>query len=351
MKKKSNRKEKAASKIKEKKAKPSINNSNSSKKKKENESKTKKVNLEKIDKYSDKTKDELKKIYENLINKKFEDKPKYVNIVSSPHINDSDMEVLDKLSTITKFNLITPIEILYKEHYESFHKISNEKDKCSICQYVFYEKEEENNNKDDDKKDDKINTFENYLEETINVVLLDKCTDHFFHIECLSLLIGDKDNFRCPNCSMIYGILIGDMPYGTMTAYISKNTHCDGYKKNGTIIINYYFPDGDTYSGTIRECYLPDTKEGREILGLLKVAFDRKLSFTIGTSVTTGQTNTTVWNGIHHKTNIRGGPTRFGYPDPTYFNRVQEELAVKGVSKSNIDEDLEDIAQELIDNS
>lgn len=351
MKKKSNRKEKAASKIKEKKAKPSINNSNSSKKKKENESKTKKVNLEKIDKYSDETKDELKKLYENLINKKFEDKPKYVNIVSSPHINDSDMEVLDKLSTITKFNLITPIEILYKEYYESFHKISNEKDKCSICQYVFYEKEEENNNKDADKKDDKINTFENYLEETINVVLLDKCTDHFFHIECLSLLIGDKDNFRCPNCSMIYGILIGDMPYGTMTAYISKNTHCDGYKKNGTIIINYYFPDGDTYSGTIRECYLPDTKEGREILGLLKVAFDRKLSFTIGTSVTTGQTNTTVWNGIHHKTNIRGGPTRFGYPDPTYFNRVQEELAVKGVSKSNIDEDLEDIAQELIDNS
>lgn len=351
MKKKSNRKEKAASKIKEKKEKPSINNSNSSKKKKENDSKTKKVNLEKIDKYSDETKDELKKIYENLINKKFEDKPKYVNIVSSPHINDSDMEVLDKLSTITKFNLITPIEILYKEHYESFHKISNEKDKCSICQYVFYEKEEENNNKDDDKKDDKINTFENYLKEPINVVLLDKCTDHFFHIECLSLLIGDKDNFRCPNCSMIYGILIGDMPYGTMTAYISKNTHCDGYKKNGTIIINYYFPDGDTYSGTIRECYLPDTKEGREILGLLKVAFDRKLSFTIGTSVTTGQTNTTVWNGIHHKTNIRGGPTRFGYPDPTYFNRVQEELAVKGVSKSNIDEDLEDIAQELIDNS
>lgn len=351
MKKKTNGKGRTISKPKEKKAKLSINNSNSIKKENDsvNQSKGKKVNFEKIDKYSDETKDELKKMYDNLINNKLEDKPKYINIVSSPHISDSDMEVLDKLSNITKFILITPIEILYKEHYETFHKISNEKDKCSICQYVFYEKEE--NNKDDNKNENKVDTFENYLNEPINVVLLDKCADHFFHIECLSLLIGDKDNFRCPNCSMIYGILIGDMPYGTMTAYISKNTHCDGYKKNGTIIINYYFPDGDTYSGTIRECYLPDTKEGREILGLLKVAFDRKLTFTIGTSVTTGQTDTTVWNGIHHKTNIRGGPTRFGYPDPTYFNRVQEELAVKGVSKSNINKDLEDIAQDLIDNS
>ena len=51
----------------------------------------------------------------------------------------------------------------------------------------------------------------------------------------------------------------------------------------------------------------------------------------MGTSVTTGQKNTVVWNGIHHKTNLSGGTNYYGYPDSTYFNRVKEELAAKGV--------------------
>jgi deltex-like protein len=85
------------------------------------------------------------------------------------------------------------------------------------------------------------------------------------------------------------------------------------------------------YSGTGRHAYLPDTPEGREVLALLRKAFARKLLFTIGTSVTTGQTNTTVWNGVHHKTSTSGGPAYFGYPDPTYFDRVKLELAMKGV--------------------
>ena len=142
------------------------------------------------------------------------------------------------------------------------------------------------------------------------------------------------------------------MPKGTMTAYISDNLHCSGYNKVGTIVINYDFPSGKKdkkhYSGTSRQCYLPHTNEGIEILGLLKVAFDRKLTFTVGTSVTTGRTNTTVWNGIHHKTNLYGGPTSFGYPDDTYFNRVKQELAAKGVTKENIDKNLIEIADELL---
>jgi len=42
--------------------------------------------------------------------------------------------------------------------------------------------------------------------------------------------------------------------------------------------------------------------------------------------------NQVVWNGVHHKTNLSGGAAYFGYPDPTYFNRVKEELAAKGVT-------------------
>lgn len=55
----------------------------------------------------------------------------------------------------------------------------------------------------------------------------------------------------------------------------------------------------------------------------------------VGTSVTTGRANTVVWNGIHHKTNTYGGTACFGYPDPTYFNRVKLELADKGITLEN----------------
>lgn len=52
----------------------------------------------------------------------------------------------------------------------------------------------------------------------------------------------------------------------------------------------------------------------------------------MGTSVTTGATNTVVWSGIHHKTNTHGGSSHFGYPDPTYLNRVTLEMADRGVT-------------------
>ena len=64
---------------------------------------------------------------------------------------------------------------------------------------------------------------------------------------------------------------------------------------------------------------------------LLRTAFERRLTFTVGTSITTGETNTVVWNGIHHKTSVQGGTSHYGYPDKTYFSRVKEELAAKGV--------------------
>ena len=58
----------------------------------------------------------------------------------------------------------------------------------------------------------------------------------------------------------------------------------------------------------------------------------------MGRSVTTGRDNTVVWNGIHMKTNTHGGSSNFGYPDPTYFERVKEELASVGVTTDDIKE-------------
>ena len=34
---------------------------------------------------------------------------------------------------------------------------------------------------------------------------------------------------------------------------------------------------------------------------------------------------------MHHKTGTHGGSPNYGYPDPTYFNRVKLEMADKGV--------------------
>ncbi len=39
-----------------------------------------------------------------------------------------------------------------------------------------------------------------------------------------------------------------------------------------------------------------------QVLKLLRKAWNRKLTFTIGQSVTTGEQATVVWNEIHHKT-------------------------------------------------
>ena len=275
------------------------------------------------------------KIIDNIYDEKLEYK-----ITKYDYINIEDYAILDKISSITKYFLVSPFEILYKQKYDFKNKISNEKDKCSICQFELYEEVLPELEKHPEN-------YEEFLKKPFEVILLGNCVDHFFHIECIGNLIGNNTSFKCPNCLHIYGILTGNMPNGTFNAYKSNSPKCSGFNCD-TIIINYHFPNGPGYTGTSRTSYLPNNKEGREVLALLKVAFDRKLTFTVGTSVTTGRKNTVVWNGIHHKTSVYGGPTRFGYPDNTYFNRVKEELASKGVTQESIGKDLESIAKEIL---
>ena len=149
------------------------------------------------------------------------------------------------------------------------------------------------------------------------------------------MLVGKEEWLKCPVCATIYGKMVGDQPPGDMSVSTQKNTHCDGYYDCGTIVINYNMHSGQrkgiSFPGTHRRAYLPDNNEGREVLKLLKEAFNRKLVFTVGRSVTTGLDNQIVWNGIHHKTSLSGGSSHFGYPDSTYFLRVKSELAAKGI--------------------
>ena len=87
---------------------------------------------------------------------------------------------------------------------------------------------------------------------------------------------------------------------------------------------------GARYRGTMRECYLP-VPEGDAVFARLRVAFERRLIFRVGTSLTTGRPNCVIWAGIHHKTSEYGGAAGHGYPDDTYLARVGGELDDAGV--------------------
>ncbi|NXM34291.1 DTX3L ligase, partial [Oxyruncus cristatus] len=170
-----------------------------------------------------------------------------------------------------------------------------------------------------------------------NKETLKKCK-HAFCKSCIDQAMAIKQ--VCPVCNTVYGVMKGDQPEGTMSTRQMKSS-LPGYEYCGTIEINYVMKGGvqtsnhpnpgQPYHSTYRTAYLPDNAEGREILGLLRRAFDQKLIFTVGQSRTTGAQNVITWNDIHHKTSMIGGPTNFGYPDPDYLQRVRSELKAKGI--------------------
>ena len=122
---------------------------------------------------------------------------------------------------------------------------------------------------------------------------------------CFKCTTDDHICFNSAACSHSVSIYILMFPlYETFVGF-------------GTIVIDYHLPSGfqgpehpnpgQYYQGTSRAAYLPGNSEGREVLQLLKRAFDARLVFTIGTSNTTGRSNQVIWNDIHHKTNRFGG--------------------------------------------
>ena len=124
--------------------------------------------------------------------------------------------------------------------------------------------------------------------------------------------------------------------------WTKEDFKCAGFPSGTeTWVIEYSFRSGihpvtlKHYRGDGRVAFIPNTEEGREILALLVKSFRRRLTFTVGFSVVRGQDNCIVWNGVHHKTRTSGGSTCYGYPDETYFNRVRQELALKGIIFEN----------------
>nr|XP_040037108.1 probable E3 ubiquitin-protein ligase DTX2 isoform X1 [Gasterosteus aculeatus aculeatus] len=173
-----------------------------------------------------------------------------------------------------------------------------------------------------------------------------KC-GHTLHMLCMLAMYnnGTKDgSLQCPSCKTIYGEKTGTQPKGKMEIY-SIAQSLPGHPDCGTIQIIYSIPPGlqgpehpnpgqpYTCRGFPRFCFLPDNDKGRKVLELLKVAWMRRLIFIVGTSSTTGEPDTVVWNGIHHKTEMLSNMSGHGYPDPNYLDNVLSELASQGVTE------------------
>ena len=135
---------------------------------------------------------------------------------------------------------------------------------------------------------------------------------------------------KCPFCQTCNGIEIGSCPNGTMLVEEAPAPSCAGYENCGSYKITYQVSHANPKLTLRRVAYLPNNPEGTKVLGLLRTAWDRRLTFSVGTSMTTGATDVPVWN-IHHKTGRTGGVEVYSYPDPTYLTRVQSELKQYGI--------------------
>ncbi|XP_062850911.1 E3 ubiquitin-protein ligase DTX4 [Trichomycterus rosablanca] len=172
---------------------------------------------------------------------------------------------------------------------------------------------------------------------------------HQYHLQCLVAMYnnGNKDgSLQCPTCKTIYGVKTGNQPPGKMEYHVIPHS-LPGHPDCKTIRLIYNIPPGIqgpehpnpgksfTARGFPRHCYLPDSEKGRKVLRLLLVAWDRRLIFSVGTSSTTGESDTVIWNEIHHKTEFGSNLTGHGYPDSGYLDNVLEELKAQGITEED----------------
>jgi len=166
------------------------------------------------------------------------------------------------------------------------------------------------------------------------------CKEHFFHRKCIEQAL--KSSSRCPVCRKHVGEPQGKSPSGRMkieptsqlcASYESVSTGSIKitYDLAGGVQRDYHASPGVSYAGTNRVAYLPHIRASMKLLKRLKYAWRRGLTFSVGTSLTTGQCNRIVWASIHHKTSLHGGVSKHGFPDPGYFLNCNDELDALGV--------------------
>ena len=159
------------------------------------------------------------------------------------------------------------------------------------------------------------NNCEICYDDSAEIVYLYKCR-HSMCLTCHKRMFSITP--KCPFCFLFYGTPKGDQPKNGRMSHTQLDTSLPGYPNAKTIVIQYSIPSGKQeahhpdpgryYAGLNRTAYLPDNEEGRRILDLLYKAFSNGLTFTIGSSRTTGVDGVITWNDIHHKTFFSGSP-------------------------------------------
>lgn len=159
--------------------------------------------------------------------------------------------------------------------------------------------------------------------------------EHHFHRECL--LQSLQHSTRCPVCRIsITPAPQGKCPTATMrTRVIANPLGTTPGLTTRLVQIDYEIPSGvqssfhdhpgRRFHGTSRTAYLDTTPESRDLLRRLRYAFVHGLTFTVGTSLTTGRPHCVTWASIHHKTALGIG-RNFALPDPGYIYNCNEEL-------------------------
>jgi len=163
---------------------------------------------------------------------------------------------------------------------------------------------------------------------------------HWFCKSCKKRFL--EKAMRCPVCKK-ENLFRGNQPVGYIAWRTESNNQLPGYEKYGTIVITYNFKQGiqgsdhpnpgEPYSDLFCTSYLPNNPAGQDLCKLLRSAFLARLIFTIGKCPATGEENKIVSNGIELKWNRSGGPANCGYPDPSYLDRIESQLAERGITQ------------------
>jgi len=170
---------------------------------------------------------------------------------------------------------------------------------------------------------------------------------HTFHSGCLEPLLKNGAAFLvCPSCRCVHGQKEGNMPLTGTISHRLSSSRLPGHESHGCIEVVFTMSPGVqgpehprpgtpyTPVGFPRVAFLPDNRQGLEMLHGLYIAFQQRLMFTVGTSLTTGRENSVIWNDIHLKTFMTAG--EHGYPDPHHLDNLREELEGHGITQAEI---------------
>ncbi|NXN87566.1 DTX3 ligase, partial [Bombycilla garrulus] len=168
---------------------------------------------------------------------------------------------------------------------------------------------------------------------------LERCR-HSFCGECIARALQVRS--ACPVCGRFYGQLVGNQPPdGRMLVTRDAALPLPGYEAFGTIIIQYVFPPG------VQGVMLHWVPPGPALCPQCPSGYPQCLGFSsappapqwvppvpqVQLCANAPACPSCSWPSSVSPTALGTPKPSFGYPDPTYLARVQEELRAKGITE------------------